>query len=223
MLVNVLLVTTSSRGHHLVFRYPVCPGGLKDALGTNEKNVIPLVENTSLNIRSRSLYYVKDLQQTAQVQIVCNSGGVKSDAAPSNVDWLYGNALGYNSQLLANILSPKAALCNSKFQLTVDSLTFVGHPILLTSEERNAAIQEGASSELLSQQPPSIHMFHLVFVIRTTSHTQKYVESLHRSTIMKVSLGLKYEEIRCQYVRKQADVINQILDDISNGKIVGQS
>jgi len=42
--------------------------------------------------------------------------------------------LGYDTQFLADILSPKAALCDQKFQLTINNLTFVGHPTLINSE-----------------------------------------------------------------------------------------
>lgn len=43
--------------------------------------------------------------------------------------------LGYDPQFLANILSPKLSLCDKRFQLTVDDLTFIGHPVSLRGEE----------------------------------------------------------------------------------------
>ncbi|ORX55436.1 UPF0171-domain-containing protein [Piromyces finnis] len=42
--------------------------------------------------------------------------------------------LGYDTQFLADILSPKSALCDQKFQLTINNLTFVGHPTLINSD-----------------------------------------------------------------------------------------
>ncbi|KAI7831455.1 nitrogen permease regulator of amino acid transport activity 3-domain-containing protein [Gamsiella multidivaricata] len=43
--------------------------------------------------------------------------------------------LGYDPQFLANLLSPKLALCDKRFQLTVDDLTFVGHPVSLAGPD----------------------------------------------------------------------------------------
>ncbi|KAG0267420.1 Nitrogen permease regulator 3 [Mortierella polycephala] len=43
--------------------------------------------------------------------------------------------LGYEPQFLANLLSPKLALCDRRFQLTVDDLTFIGHPVSLSGPE----------------------------------------------------------------------------------------
>ncbi|KAF9354244.1 Nitrogen permease regulator-like 3 [Mortierella sp. NVP85] len=42
---------------------------------------------------------------------------------------------GYDPPFLANLLSPKLALCDKRFQLTVDDLTFIGHPVSLTGPE----------------------------------------------------------------------------------------
>lgn len=41
----------------------------------------------------------------------------------------YTKLLGYRSSFLAGILSPKAALCHQKFELVVDELAFLGHPV----------------------------------------------------------------------------------------------
>ncbi|CAE6375521.1 unnamed protein product [Rhizoctonia solani] len=42
---------------------------------------------------------------------------------------IYTNLLGYRSSILAEILSPKAALCHQKFELVADELAFLGHPV----------------------------------------------------------------------------------------------
>ncbi|KAG8703990.1 hypothetical protein FRC11_010301, partial [Ceratobasidium sp. 423] len=42
---------------------------------------------------------------------------------------VYMNLLGYRSGFLAEILSPKSALCHQKFELVVDELAFLGHPV----------------------------------------------------------------------------------------------
>lgn len=39
--------------------------------------------------------------------------------------------LGFPPHILSDILSPKAALCDRKFQLTIDGITFLGSPTLL--------------------------------------------------------------------------------------------
>lgn len=41
----------------------------------------------------------------------------------------YDDFLGYESEFLANQLSPQRALCHQKFELVVDDLCFIGHPV----------------------------------------------------------------------------------------------
>jgi hypothetical protein len=42
--------------------------------------------------------------------------------------------LGFDLHFLSDILSPKVALCDKQFQLTVDDVTFIGHPTLLNAD-----------------------------------------------------------------------------------------
>ena len=54
--------------------------------------------------------------------------------------------LGFEPQLLSDILSPKVpALCDRKFQLTVDGITFVGHATLLNADRPGSGNQYARS------------------------------------------------------------------------------
>lgn len=46
----------------------------------------------------------------------------------------FDDFLGYESEFLANILSPQPALCHQKFELVVDDLCFIGHPVCAESD-----------------------------------------------------------------------------------------
>ncbi|EIN09994.1 hypothetical protein PUNSTDRAFT_120231 [Punctularia strigosozonata HHB-11173 SS5] len=41
----------------------------------------------------------------------------------------YDSLLGYSAEFLGNVLCPPASMCHQKFELTVDDLAFVGHPV----------------------------------------------------------------------------------------------
>lgn len=41
----------------------------------------------------------------------------------------YGTLLGYSGEFLAQILCPQRSMCHQKFELIVDDLAFVGHPV----------------------------------------------------------------------------------------------
>lgn len=108
---------------------------------------------------------------------------------PIGIDYEYDYLLGYPSEFLANILSPKDDMCHQKFELVVDDLAFIGHPVCAEadgtwrfkkergrggSKARNEGEDGSTESELpsLDQEhrkktsttsPP--HTFHLVLVI----------------------------------------------------------
>ena len=41
----------------------------------------------------------------------------------------YDDLFGYSSEFLAGLLCPKRSLCHQKFELVVDELAFIGHPV----------------------------------------------------------------------------------------------
>lgn len=104
-LVGIIIVTNSSRGHHFVYKYPREPQ--KSSLG-HATDITP--SNRDLKT-SKPIHQIGDEFQTTS------------------------KVLGYDPQFLANLLSPKLALCDKRFQLTVDELTFIGHPVSLTGPE----------------------------------------------------------------------------------------
>ncbi|KAI5118724.1 hypothetical protein M0805_004522 [Coniferiporia weirii] len=106
----------------------------------------------------------------------------------------YEQLLGFPAEFLANILCPKDDMCHQKFELVVDDLAFVGHPVCADADggwnfkkkgsrgrgSRNNTENEPTHSEPESPeitpaqetQTPTVsptasppHTFHLVFVI----------------------------------------------------------
>ncbi|KAI0045843.1 hypothetical protein FA95DRAFT_1543270 [Auriscalpium vulgare] len=63
-------------------------------------------------------------------------GAYDFDSAPEDtpIKDHWDDVLGYSSEYLANMLSPKRALCHQKFILAVDELMFVGHPVCAESD-----------------------------------------------------------------------------------------
>jgi nitrogen permease regulator 3-like protein len=49
------------------------------------------------------------------------------DRLPQNDE--YDDLLGYSSEFLAGLLCPQPSLCHQKFELIVDNLAFIGHPV----------------------------------------------------------------------------------------------
>lgn len=58
----------------------------------------------------------------------------------------YGRYLGYDEAFLATLLSPRPEACHAKFELVVDDLAFVGHPVCVDAEGKWSAPPDTPSS-----------------------------------------------------------------------------
>ncbi|KAJ3037681.1 Nitrogen permease regulator 3 [Rhizophlyctis rosea] len=179
--------------------------------------------------------------------------------------------LGFDPQFLSDILSPKVALCDRQFQLTIDDVTLVGHPTLLNADrpgtghrfarviqkkrltdlaalaaankassaggesdggrskvagDGRGATQYGLSS--LGVGGPSavtpvgsdgaahqLTMFNLVFAMQPQGGQgfSREVEAMYNHVIVKVTAGLKYEQLKRGYVRREAELMISIKDE----------
>jgi hypothetical protein len=106
----------------------------------------------------------------------------------------YDNLFGYSAEFLASLLCPHRSMCHQKFELLVDNLAFIGHPVCVEEdggwkfkpekaktgsrgrESRNASsplLEDDTSaspdrpplSEKASPHKGWLHTFHLVMVL----------------------------------------------------------
>ncbi|KAG9315080.1 nitrogen permease regulator of amino acid transport activity 3-domain-containing protein [Chiua virens] len=103
----------------------------------------------------------------------------------------YHSILGYPAQFLSKMLCPQRALCHQRFELLIDDLAFIGHPVSAEDDgtwrfkseksksssrgrgSRNRDTDDNKSERSISAEvrptPPShnswLHMFHFVLVL----------------------------------------------------------
>jgi hypothetical protein len=170
-----LLVTNSSRGYHLVFKYPLNP-----SIGKKIESLSALTADLDNEMESCFL-----------------------DNNSSRCD--LNTYLGLDTQLLANILSPKASLCNKEFQLCIDELIFIGHPVLLNPSQKP------------SDKRQKLSMFNLVFVFHQQNLPGK---DFYKNIIWRLSMAMKFEQERSSYIGKQAEIIIGYKEEM--GESLGQ-
>ncbi|KAG1450521.1 hypothetical protein G6F56_008325 [Rhizopus delemar] len=144
-LLAIFLVVNSTRGHHYLFSYP-----------QNPKR--PSSSHRSTGIDDN--FYGSSMTSRLNANSDPKSFGTKStDADPfAGRDTIFNIDVSF----LADALAPKLPLCDRKFQLCIDDLTFVGHPVSLSSpqaesdnKEQEDGNQEFNSSPLSPPTPSS--------------------------------------------------------------------
>ncbi|ORZ13998.1 nitrogen permease regulator of amino acid transport activity 3-domain-containing protein [Absidia repens] len=160
-LLAILLVINSTRGHHYVFSYPADPQRPSKTTVTADKyNVANSTSKANTSHERLPPNAASSHTDTNKINSNNNSSstnGTSSTNGNSNNNSNSGTSGKEDEQqtqdtseqaqgdggrdtifdidvsLLADTLSPKPALCDRKFQLGLDDLTFVGHPVGLTT------------------------------------------------------------------------------------------
>ena len=83
------------------------------------------------SIRNRSMSFSRGPARPSSGRISPTDGvsfDLESVEDPAPKDD-YDNIFGYSSEFLAGLLCPQRSLCHQKFELIVDDLAFIGHPV----------------------------------------------------------------------------------------------
>ena len=121
-LLGIALVCYSSRGHSLVFSYP------NDYIQSS--TTLPPHATTTNNSLHSNTITNSQIQSTSST--IINSNNTTIDTATNNSTNanLSSNAtetfVNFDVQFISDILSPKSALCDRVFELTIDHITFLG-------------------------------------------------------------------------------------------------
>lgn len=140
-LLAILLVVNSTRGHHYLFSYPPNPKRASNRTQHHERTNDFTVGSS---MASRNLTPDNDENRRP-------SNASKSN--DTNQDIFAGRDTIFNLDVsfLADTLAPKLPLCDGKFQLSMDDLTFVGHPVSLSTLQHD----DNDQNDLHEQQQQS--------------------------------------------------------------------
>lgn len=146
-LLAILLVVNSTRGHHYLFSYP--PDPKRSSLyKRNTKNGKDFTVGSTRMLQTEDRVDENEAEENDEKQDI-----FAGRDTIFNIDVTF----------LADTLAPKLPLCDRKFQLSMDDLTFVGHPVSLSSPQQQTDIPmedntEHITSPLSPLSPQNIHL-----------------------------------------------------------------
>ncbi|EEC18189.1 conserved hypothetical protein [Ixodes scapularis] len=105
------------------------------------------------------------------------------------------NTTRISDKALSNLFATKSELCNRKFELKVNDVRFVGHPVQLCSKRETSTFL----------------MFNVVFALKANA-SHDIVNFYHDFT-HKVAIALSSEESRCNYLSGELKSMLQAHDD----------
>jgi nitrogen permease regulator 3-like protein len=271
-LLAILLVTSSATGSSLVYRWPPCPKltprlcrprPIKSTAqldnpwratrpsgswteGVSEPEAEAFVDEEEdyewkrpNSLRDRSVSFSNSMSRSASPHTP-HDGQFHSDG--SQISDEYNNVLGYHSEFLANFLCPKSPLCHQKFELVVDDLAFIGHPVTAEPdgmwrfkpenakssargrEFRNRQHGEDSPSPSLTFAKLSslsswLHTFHFVIVLdlpdpssSSSGNLGKYFDIIYEQVAFTVAAVLFQEQVLSNFVEDECDRLGSLRD-----------
>lgn len=167
-----------------------------------------------------------------------SSGGATASSVSSHRTLNMDNLLDFPSKVLSNLFAVHPALCEDKFELKVDNIRFVGHPVSLETEVcasggsdlaassssdggaaggGSAGASGGSGGESSSAGEGSksnLTMFHIVFALKTSA-SYSVVQCFHELSKL-TSRAIRSEEHRVGYFSEQARIIIKAQDDTAS-------
>ena len=124
----------------------------------------------------------------------------RADVEPSNIKDC--QLTGFSDETLANIFAVSKSLCGSKFELKLNDVRFVGHPISLEPDD---------NVEKVSRRT-TLTMFHIVFALRAQCNYS--IIPCYHELSQRLGLILRHEEERVGYLTQQMRYLMDAQDEV---------
>lgn len=127
--------------------------------------------------------------------------------------------------LLAKLFRPKNALCNGTFELVIDDLRFISHPVLVTQRAMAPPIVSVGSPVAPGSGGNELTMFNIIFALEELPQLAQEDDELEqrrqrsiaafRSVAGQLANGLLHEELRSAYVSREVRELLHIRDELA--------
>jgi len=174
----IILVKSGAHGGKLLFRYPF-----------NNQTVHPSSPNNIVRDNPYAMIITEDMLNH------------RVNKEESNIK--DGQLDGLSDETLANLFSVSKNMCGAKFELKLNDVRFVGHPVSL----------EPDSSENFVRKT-TITMFHIVFALRAIGNYS--IVACYHELSQRLGLILKHEENRVGYLTQQMRSLIAAQDEVSS-------
>ncbi|XP_037082831.1 GATOR complex protein NPRL3-like isoform X1 [Pollicipes pollicipes] len=174
---SIILVENGSKGDRLLFRYPYAD------------------EPTAQVTKSyRTNPYALDVTEDLFATRTRHSSNISNH-----------RLVGFTNKVLSNLCAVQSRLVGQKFEVKVNDVRFVGHPISIQADHRRTSNEENKST---------IHLFHIVFALWAKANHS--VVNCYHDLSRRVGIAVYHEEKRCRYITKQAKIMLAVHDDYAS-------
>lgn len=192
---GVFLVKSDSKEEKLLFRFPYSIDDKKESVVNKQnKYAIIITEDTFNKDDNNSID--KPIGKTPQMPSYSDlTSSISTQMVNTSTNETIAKVIGITDNSFSTLFSVNPKLCGQKFELKINDIRFVGHPMLLTRGQK----------ELL--------IFNVVFALKANA-SHDIVDCYHELS-QKIAIGLHYEENRCGYLSAETKLMVALHDEVS--------
>ena len=244
-LLAILLVTSSdlmSPSKHLLFHYPPHPipntypdeeilddsasdtSSISSTTSASSTNSIPSSKYSRLTGENNRYTIEDDEDQHDGIDRDEDDEQPSWRRKPSRLTEWEQPLFGLSKRDLADVLIPKDALCNRKFELGIEDTVFLGHPVHLNEQTNrgdsvlatspSSSINDDADVETIVQKV-RLTKFHVVFVMNPSWRLDYHdtVQKMYNEIILKFTEACVVEQRERGYISLEASKIYKVKRD----------
>lgn len=157
------------------------------------------------------------------------ASNLSKNSIPNQPEKLSTQILGFEPEQLSEMLCPPRDMCNRRFEIMLENVVFLGLPVHVSgdgswrsnkrkhkhSTKHDSESGKKEENRLSGENSDnSMSMFHLVFVMNPPEIERNYrIDEMFYYVISKLSLVLRYEQLKHDYVWSQTRLISKAKEE----------
>ena len=207
---GVFLVTSGSKGDHLLFRFPFAAVvQSRNSIPANEK------ENPYAVIDESSLALATSVPHSGAADFFPPAGGEFRPRTNSHTDPYVTAVMSLSDKVLSDLFAVKPQLCDQKFEVKINDIRFVGHPIYfgprISEDDRKSDAKCGEEDKRASRPASDLLTVSIIFALRASASHD--IVNCYHTCSQRISIGLQFEEQRVSYLSEEAKKMLALHDE----------
>lgn len=199
---GVFLVTSGSKGDHLLFRFPFPAEeqSISGSIPANETdNPYAVIDDTSMAVAASAPH-------SGAADFFPTASGEFRPLTAVHTDPYIKAVMSLSDKVLTDLFAVKPQLCDQKFEVKINDIRFVGHPINFgprnADDDRKLEAKSADEEKRCSRLASDLLTVSIIFALRASASHD--IVSCYHTCSQRISIGLQFEEHRVSYLNEES-------------------
>lgn len=212
----IFLVKSGSKGDRLLFRYPyeITDGNHNRRRPSADKRQSNLtkklvISNPYLSLQPEDFMntlpldsHVKEMRD-GQLNLKSSHQSLEHRHV---IDPYVSTVISLSDKVLSDLFAVKPTLCGQKFEVKINDIRFVGHPISLASGH-----SDGGNNYCIKNREKDLLTFNVVFAVRANASHD--IVNCYHDCSQRIAIALQFEENRVSYLSMETKAMLKVHDE----------